>query len=80
MINENILFSSSSDENENVRHKRKRGGEKEMDIEKKMSNKKSKINDSHKIEDIKIKKKEDDDLSGELFVKNGKLILTNFQF
>jgi len=80
MINENILFSSSSDENENVGHKRKRGDENEMDIEKNMSNKKSKINDNHKIEDIKIKKKEEDDLSGELFDKNGKLILTNFQF
>ena len=51
-----------------------------MSIEKNMSNKKSKINDNHKIEDIKIKKNEDDDISGELFDKNGKLILTNFQF
>ena len=82
MINENILFSSSSfsDENEKVGHKRKRGDENEMSIEKNMSNKKSKINDNHKIEDIKIKKNEDDDISGELFDKNGKLILTNFQF
>ena len=83
MINDNIISSFSSDENENVGHKRKREDEKEMDIENNMSNnmnnKKSKISDNHTVDSIQVKKNEEDESSGELFDKNGKLILTNFQ-
>ena len=80
MISDNFLSSFSSDEKENVGHKRKREDEKEMDIENNMSNKKSKKSDNHTIESIQIQKNEENDSSGELFDKNGKLILTNFQF
>ena len=78
-VNENLLSSCSSEENENLNigHKRKRNNDKKMDIEKSASNKKSKISDENTDETTKCKKNNNNE--GNLFDKNGKLILTNFK-
>ena len=78
-VNENLLSSCSSEENENFNgHKRKRDNNKKMDIEKSISNKKSKISDENTDETSKLKK--NNKTEDNLFDKNGKLILTNFKF
>ena len=75
-VNENLLSSCSSEENENliIGIKRKRNNYKKMDI---ASNKKSKISDENTDEEIKCKK--NNNIEGNLFDKNGKLILNNFK-
>ena len=79
LINENLLSSFSSEENENVGHKRKRKKEIDTDIkiEKYTPNKKSKLSDENTEDATKIKKNY---IEGDLFDKDGKLILTNFKF
>ena len=78
-VNENLLSSCSSEENENfnIGHKRKRNDGKKVDAAKNISNKKSKISDENTDETAKYKNK--NNIEGNLFDKNGKLILTNFK-
>jgi hypothetical protein len=78
-INENLLSSFSSDENENVGHKRKRKKENDLDINagKYTPNKKLKLSEENTDDATKIKKNY---IEGDLFDKDGKLILTNFKF
>ena len=80
MISEHLLSSFSSDDNENIGHKRKRKkeGNMEIEIEKSMSNKKSKLSDENTEEATKSKNKNISCDDG-LFDKNGKLIITNFK-
>ena len=79
LINENLLPSFSSEENENVGHKRKRkkGINKERNVEKYTPNKKPKLSDENTDDATKNKKNY---IEGDLFDKDGKLILTNFKF
>lgn len=75
-ISENLL-SSLSDENESIGNKRKRQSNNDMDSEKfSNSNKKSKLSDEYTDEATKKKKNY---IEGDLFDKDGKLILTNFK-
>ena len=78
-VNENILSSCSSDENDNysLGHKRKRNNEKKTDIDKSINNKNSKISDENTDETTKYQKKNNNECN--LFDENGKLILTNFK-
>ena len=80
MLSEHLLSSFSSEENENIGHKRKRNKGENMEIEneKNMSNKKSKLSDENTEEATKTKNKNNENNLG-LFDKNGKLILTHFK-
>ena len=78
LINENLLSSFSSEENGNVGYKRKRKkGDKDINIDKFTPNKKPKLSDENTDDATKNKKKY---IEGDLFDKDGKLILTNFKF
>ena len=76
-INEDFLSSCSSEEKENLGHKRKRNNDSNIEIEKTKSNKNSKLSDENTDEATKNKNKKH--LEGDLFDKNGKLILINFK-
>ena len=76
-ISENLLSSCSSEEKENLGHKRKRNNDSNIEIEKSASNKNSKYSDENTNETTKNKKKKY--IEGDLFDKDGKLILTNFK-
>ena len=79
IVNESLLSSFSSEENENLilGLKRKRNNNKKKNIAKSVSNKKSKICDENTDETIKCKK--NNNIEVNLFDENGKLILYNLK-
>ena len=79
MINENLL-SSSSEENEKVNKKRKRKNDNENEFfGKNKSNKKSKISDENFEKNTKSNIIKEDESKSDLFDKDGKVILMNFK-
>ena len=76
-INDNLLSSFSSEENQNIGHKRKRFNmKKDKNTIEKKSN--SKLSEENENTNDKTKIKCKNYIEGGLFDKNGKLILTNF--
>ena len=77
-INDNLLSSFSSEENQNIGHKRKRFNMK-MDKNKSNKNQKSKLSEDNENSNDMTNFKSKNYIEDGLFDKNGKLILTNFK-